>query len=153
VILSSKEGGLATPHTPKSVAYYLDQAQRAHSVAANSAAVAMYRAALEHLLFEQGFTNGMLGQKLVALTKAIATGTAPSWTKDLDPAYMTVIKDLGNGAIHTNSGDISKQDALDAGVLTKVQITFGELLDTIYELPLRRKARLASMTAAAEVVK
>jgi hypothetical protein len=56
------EGGLTTPHTPPAVAYYLDQAARAQAVGARSAAVAMYRAALEHLLFDQGFKTGMCGQ-------------------------------------------------------------------------------------------
>jgi hypothetical protein len=51
-------GGLSTPHTPQPVAYYLDQAKRAQSVGANSAAVAMYRSALEHLLYEQATRTG-----------------------------------------------------------------------------------------------
>jgi hypothetical protein len=62
-ILPSTYGGLTTPHAPKGVAYYLDQAQRSQSVGANSAAVAMFRAALDYLLFEQGFKKGMCGQK------------------------------------------------------------------------------------------
>jgi hypothetical protein len=53
-VLPSTYGGLTTPHTPIGVAYYLDQAQRAKAVGAHSAAVAMFRGALEHLLFEQG---------------------------------------------------------------------------------------------------
>jgi hypothetical protein len=35
-------------------------------VGANSAAVAMFRGALDHLLFEQGLKKGMCGQKLDA---------------------------------------------------------------------------------------
>lgn len=38
VILSSSFGG-ATPNTPQAVAYYLDQAHRAHATRANSAAI------------------------------------------------------------------------------------------------------------------
>jgi hypothetical protein len=37
--LPSMYGGLATPHTPPSVAYYLDQARRSLAVGARSAAV------------------------------------------------------------------------------------------------------------------
>lgn len=48
-IFSERPGGVATPNTPSAVGYYLDQASRAHSVGATSAAIAMYRAALEQL--------------------------------------------------------------------------------------------------------
>jgi hypothetical protein len=60
---------LATPRTPKAVAYYLDQAARCESIGANSAAVVMYRSALEHLLHEQNYREGMLGARLGKLSK------------------------------------------------------------------------------------
>ena len=110
VALPSSYGGLSTPLTPAPVAYYLDQAQRAQSIGALSAAVAMYRAALEQLLFEQGYRDGMLKAKIDAL---VADTDPPKWVRDLDPEYLTVIKDLGNAAIHPNDGDITKQRALD----------------------------------------
>jgi hypothetical protein len=69
-VLPSTRGGLTTPHTTPGVAYYLDQAQRAYSIGANSAAVTMFRGALEHLLFEQGFKDGMCGKKLNDLKAA-----------------------------------------------------------------------------------
>jgi hypothetical protein len=92
--LPSTYGGLSTPNTPPPVAYYLDQAHRARSVGALSAAAAMYRAALDQILFEQGFTEGTLGPKIGALEKA-----NPRWLANLDPAYLTVIKQIGDGAI------------------------------------------------------
>src|SRR5665213_3516150 len=55
VFLCSHTAGLTTPNTPPAVAYYLDQAYRSESVGARSAAVAMFRGALDHLLFEQGY--------------------------------------------------------------------------------------------------
>jgi hypothetical protein len=58
VIVWPTTAGLRTPHTPKAVAYYLDQAARAESVSARSAATAMYRAAVEQLLHEQGVHHG-----------------------------------------------------------------------------------------------
>jgi hypothetical protein len=67
VALPSTYGGLSTPNTPESVAFYLDQAQKSQAMGALSAAVAMYRAALEHVLHEQGYTDGMLGKRIVAL--------------------------------------------------------------------------------------
>ena len=63
-IFSAERGGFSTPSTPSNVSYYLDQAHRAESVGATSAAAGMYRSALEMLLYEQGYKNGMLGQKI-----------------------------------------------------------------------------------------
>jgi hypothetical protein len=81
VVLPDKRGGLATPYTPASVAYYLDQAQRAQSAGAVSAAIAMYRSGLESVLHEQGFTARMLGPKINELEKAINAQTAPRWAR------------------------------------------------------------------------
>ncbi len=100
-ILPSTYGGLTTPNTPVGVAYYLDQAQRSQSVGANSAAVAMFRAALDHLLFEQGFKKGMCGQKLAELEAAVKANTAPKWAHELDAEFLTVMKKLGDGG-HTS---------------------------------------------------
>ena len=82
-VLPSTYGGLTTPHTPLGVSYYLDQAQRAKAVGANSSAVAMFRGALEHVLFEQGFKLGMCGRKLSDLEAAVKAGTAPKWAQEL----------------------------------------------------------------------
>lgn len=146
-------GGLRTPHTPEAVGYYLDQAARSESGGARSAATAMYRSALEHILHEQGYPKGMLNEKLTALQAAIDKGTAKKWAMDIEPAFLRVIKDLGNGAMHTNGGDHTKQTALDSELLRKVHETVRELLDMIYEEPLRRAARLAALTSAAAKVK
>lgn len=51
-------GGVSTPHTPEAVGYYLDQAFKSHSVGANSAATAMYRAALEPCFSSGVLTRG-----------------------------------------------------------------------------------------------
>jgi hypothetical protein len=110
-LLPSTYGGLTTPHTPPGVAYYLDQAQRSQSTGANSAAVAMFRGALEHLLFEQGFTKGTCGTKLIDLEKAVAAGTAPKWANELDGEFLQVMKKLGDGPIHPGDGDVGKQAA------------------------------------------
>lgn len=104
-VLQSCRGGLTTPQTPPAVAYYLDQAQRAQSVSARSAAVAMYRPALEHLLYEQGYKKGMLGTKLTDLEKDIAAGTAPKWAAELDTEFLALLKELGNASIHPNDGE------------------------------------------------
>jgi hypothetical protein len=151
-ILGSTRGGLTTPNTPPAVAYYLDQAHRAGALGAHSAAVAMYRGALEHLLFEQGYKTGMLGQKLDALRNDIQNGKAPRWALDLDSEHLSVLNRLGNGAIHPNDGDIAKQAVFDGGLVAQVKETFLELLEAAYELTARRSARLESLKTAAATV-
>jgi hypothetical protein len=96
VFPASIEGDVATPETPPGVAFYLDQAARCHSVGANSAAITMFRSALEWLLLDQGFTEPMLGPKRKALNRALEAGTAPQWASDLDPEFLDVIRQLGN---------------------------------------------------------
>jgi hypothetical protein len=141
-------GGIATTNAPVGVAYYLDQAARCHYISANSAAITMFRSALEWLLEDQGFTERMIGPKLIALDKAIAQGSAPSWVNEIGPEYLKVIKDLGNIAVHTNAGDLAKQDALDAQLYREVELTFLELLEVVYERPATRAQRLAELKKA-----
>lgn len=154
VILSSAAGGISTPLTPEAVKYYLDQAHRSQSVGAFSAAVGAYRSAIEHLLHDQGFTDGMLYKKLLDLEAKVKAGNAPVWAQQLSVAKaMKSLQRLGNGAMHTNGGDISKQAVLDAELLTVVQSTTAWLLEAVYEGPGRIAAALATMDAAADVMK
>jgi len=141
-------GGVRTPHTPPPVAYYLDQAARAQSVGAYSAAMVMYRAALEHVLFEQGFREGTCGLKIKCLERAVDEGTAPAWAKDVDRRYLSVLKQLGDGAVHPNDGDVNRQAALDRQLVGAVEATLSELLDRVYEAPARGAARLGALEAA-----
>jgi hypothetical protein len=151
-VFPGKRGGLATPHTPSGVAYYLDQAQRAQCSAANSAAIAMYRAALEWLLWEQGFTEGMLGRKIERLRTAITEGTGPTWAAGLDDAYLTVIQRLGNAVVHPGDGDIAKQEHADRGLLVLLEITFGELLQVVYERAHEQARRLQLLRASLDAI-
>jgi hypothetical protein len=146
-ILASVHGGLRTPNTPEPVAYYLDEAARCESVGARSAAVSMYRAALEQLLHQQGFTKGMLNHKIEALEAAEKAGNAPSWSKEIEPGLLKVIKDLGNAAIHPNGGDITKQDALDGALLVSIRVAFELLLEKAYEAVARARVILAKLEA------
>lgn len=138
-ILPSCNGGVVTSNTPTSVAYYLDQAYRAKSVGANSACIAMYRGALDQLMHEQGYTEGMLGIKLKNLQQDINNGTAKKWAKDLDINLLSYLNALGSGSIHPNDGDIEKQKELDNELITLVEVVFGMLLDKIYEQPKREE--------------
>jgi hypothetical protein len=152
-IFANVAGGIATPNTPTSVAYYLDQAARSQAAGGLSAAVAMYRATLEHLLYEQGYRDGMLGNKIRKLKEDIEQDKAPSWAKNLNVAYLTVINKLGNGSIHPNDGDVGVQSELDGKLLEMVAETFAELLQVIYEEPLASATRLKALQETAEKFK
>jgi hypothetical protein len=151
-ILWSVHGGLSTANTPTSVVYYLDQAARADSVGARSAAVAMYRAAVEQLLYEQGYQTGMLNRKITELEAHQTNGGGPAWVHDLDPEFLRVLKDLGNGSIHPNGGDITRQAALDADLIVDVRATVEMLLELVYEEPKRKTQLKARLRASADVV-
>lgn len=153
VVLSSVHGGLSSPNAPEAVRYYLDQAHRAESMGAHSAAVAMYRAALEQLLYEQGFQSGMLAAKIVAVEKAKSEGSGPRWAVELETDYLAVIKELGNGAIHPNDGDITRQAAFDRELVTQLELTFAGLLFLVYEAPIARTKKLAALKARAALLK
>lgn len=146
-IFSPERGGFSTPNTPDGVKHYLDQAHRAESVGATSAAVTMYRSAFEMLLFQQSYVSGMLHKKIEDL---LADANAPAWREQIDPDYLKVMKALGNAATHPNDGDIEKQKTLDRSLLIQVRAVFEELLDLVYERPVKEAERKARLTAAAE---
>jgi hypothetical protein len=152
-VLPSCHGGLTTPNTPKGVAYYLDQANRAQSVGASSGSVAMFRGALEHLLFEQGYQTGMLGAKLNQLEENIKRGTAPKWAMEIDTDFLQVMKDLGNASIHPNDGNVEKQKLLDSELIAKMKSTFNLLLFLVYELPSKKDSILQELRARAGMIK
>jgi hypothetical protein len=115
--------------------------------------MAMYRSALEWVLYEQGYKVRMLGQQITALEKTVADGTAPQWAREIAPNFLEAIKDIGNGAMHTNEGDITKQSELDKELIETIDIVFSELLDKIYEQPTRSAANLAKLQAVASKLK
>lgn len=145
VKLAQNKGGCISKNSPETVKYYLDQAYLAKEIGANSASMAMYRAALEQVLFEQGYTNGMLGQKLIKLDEDILKDNAPKWTKEFDIDFLRYIKEIGNGAIHSNEGNIERQKDIDNDLIKVVDIVLEELLDKIYEQPKRQENRLNTL--------
>lgn len=146
-------GGLSTPNTPDGVAYYLDQAFKAKSVGANSAAVAMFRVALEQIMYEQNYTTGMLGKKIADLENDINDGKAPNWAIQLDTEFLRVIKNLGNLSIHANNGDVKKQSEFDNDLLMKLDAVFKMLLFVIYDEPCKKQSLLDSLKSKEQSVK
>lgn len=121
--------------------YYLDQAYKCQMIGANSACISMYRAALEQILYNDGYKKGMLQTKIENLEKAIKNHTAKEWTKNIDEELFKYIKDLGNGSIHPNNGDVSKQKTFDDKLMIIIDMLFKEFLDAIYEKPIQEKNR------------
>jgi len=150
VLLSDSLSGISTPNTPPPVMYYLDQAFKAKMIGANSACIAMYRSALEQLLFEQGYINGMLNNQIIELTSDKKAGKGKDWTKNIDDDLFDYIKELGNGAIHPNGGDITKQQTLDDNLINNIDELFSEFLEIIYEKPIKDKKRKDLLLSSAK---
>ena len=142
VILPSREGAYTPEGTPEPVRYYLEQARRAELAGAASAAVAMYRAALEHLLVSQGFTpdkqHSMLGGILRKVEEAQADPSEDrAWVRNLDTGLMRAFKEIADGAVHSNGGDIALQAEIDADLLRLMSGVFSSLLVEVIEKPRR----------------
>ncbi len=147
-------GGLATPQTPTGVAFYLDQAYRAQSIGANSAAVVMYRAALDYLLYDQGYREpkDTLGLRLGKLKADISSGAAKEWATKLDTDLLQVLKELGDRSIHPSNGDVTNQAALDTASLNNIQAALHWLLDLVYEQPAKQRRMLEDLKRSLSAV-
>ena len=142
IVLYEKKGGCSAKNAPEGVKYYLNEAALARNIDAKSASMSMYRAALDYLLFNEGYTKGMLGEKIENLNKDIRESKAPKWAMDIDTEYLELIKKIGNSSIHPNKGDIKKQEEISNKLLSVVDIVFTTLLDKIYEQPEKDKSNL-----------
>ena len=145
IVLYEKSGGCASKNSPDGVKYYLNEAKLSKQIGAKSASMAMYRAALDFLLFEQGYTQGMLGNKIKKLEEDRENNCGPKWAMEIEPQFLEAIKDIGNSSIHPNDGNIKNQEEIDENLLNLVDIVFSELLDKIYEQPIRSKNNLELM--------
>ncbi len=105
----------------------------------------MYRAALEQLLTEQGFTTNNCANKIKDLEAQIAAGKSPLWARDFDTQFLKVIKDLGNDSIHVNSGNTDDLAAIDTDLLAVMHTVFTALLDEVYERPARKAQNLKAL--------
>ena len=94
----------------------------------------------------------LLNGKSVA-KPAEAPAQAPKWAHQLNSQFLSVLGELGNASTHPNDGDVSKQEALDKALLSRVMATIIRLLDLVYEAPAREAADLAALTAAASSFK
>lgn len=151
-VLRNTYGGGVTENTPEEVKYYIDQASRSRMMGALSASMAMYRSALEWILYEQGYVEGMLGKKIDKMEEDIKNGEGPNWIKILSTEMITAIKNIGNSSMHTNNGEISKQKVISKELLEVIDIVFAELLDIIYEAPKKRESALKKLKDAENIL-
>ena len=133
VVFPSRAGGLSTPHTPAEVKHFVDQAYTCQSVGANGAAIEMYRVALEQLLYEEGYKDGMLNSKIEAMEADRNAGTAKPWAADLDMDMLHILRKLGNQIAHPK--DAAALTTFDSDTIIGVQEVFQFLLADIYERP------------------
>ncbi|MBX9950213.1 MAG: hypothetical protein K2Y39_13680 [Candidatus Obscuribacterales bacterium] len=142
VIVSVRGGGIATPNTSALVAYYLEQAYKAQAATAFSAALAMYRAALDQILEDKGY-DGSLPAKLTKLADEQKNNTMPPWAKRLNSEILTVLKDICNRHVHPS--ELAVLQALDAEFMSKIQRIFSGLLSAAYEQETRQTAAKAKL--------
>lgn len=140
VVLPDSEQGIATRNAPKSVAMFLNEAYKASLGGAAGAALAMYRATLEQILFEEGYKTGMLDEKIRALETDIASGSAKPWAQGLAAEIMDVIKRLGNKVAHPK--DLAALHSLNMTELVGVRETMSYLLYRIYERDAKQSDRM-----------
>jgi hypothetical protein len=133
----SRIGGLATPHTPEIVAYFVNQAYLAQSVRAYSAALAMYRTALDKMLSSFGAKNN-LKKKIAILERQYEETRTPRWVRSLTPEALNILKEIADSQMHAN--DVVKESALEADFLHDVQIIFGFLLFKMFEEEEQKKS-------------
>lgn len=129
--------GAITPNTPDEIKYYLTEAFKCRAIGAYSATVAMYRSALEWLMYLNDYKDGMLGKKLNNFFKDIDNKKAPEWAYSIPKNILEVIKKLGNESIHTNNGNLSIQDKMDIDLIHKIDLAFKYILELAYEQPQR----------------
>lgn len=126
--------GVSTKHTPENVKYYLDEAYKCKTMGAYTASVAMYRTALENLLYDNEYTQNSLDKKIKALEEDKLAGNAKPWAIYIQGGILNKIKLLGNSAVHPNKGNIGAQQHLkDEELLRCIDEVFKYMLDRIYE--------------------
>jgi hypothetical protein len=133
LLLADRPGRAGTPHTPPEVAYYVDQAERAKRAGAMSAALAMYRAALEALLHQQGFEQRHMSEKISAVREEKGSGSARPWVAEVDDVALEMLKKLADGTLHLDGGDVARQAAIDADLLRSVELVVSALMHSVYE--------------------
>ena len=99
------------------------------------------------------FANDSKSEEYQAIIKSIDSKKAKKWAMNLDTELLTYLKNIGDGAIHPNDGDITKQSELDNELLVQIQKAFRVLLYLVYEVPHEKQARMGMFQAKAQEFK
>lgn len=145
LIFFYKGSSIASKHSPDSVRYFLEQASSCNQIKAYSATLAMYRAALDAVLFDQGFKKGMVGEKIGVLEKQIQNKSAPHWAGNINLDFLRVIKDLANSSLHISKDDLTEEKKISAVDISLVEKAFAKLLYEVYERQAEENAELAAL--------
>jgi hypothetical protein len=135
-VVPSTWSSVSTPNTPAEVSDSLEQAERARFAGAHSAAITMYRRALEQILVNLGVQGGSLGQRIA---EVLRQEDPPAWVKGLDPDDLRLIQRLGNAASHGDTGP-DRVELLNRSAVLAVRGLFADLLSLVYEKPKTRSA-------------
>ena len=123
---------------PDGINYYMAQAFKSRSVGANSAAMAMYRSALEWLLFSLGFKEKDLNIRIDQFEES-------EYSEKIGTEFMDILRLLGNNAVHVNDGDLSLQKSFDDDLLNSTEELLNELINQIFIGPEEHKKRVEKM--------
>jgi hypothetical protein len=151
VLLQRFTDSVFSPNAPPEVAYYCEQARLGRSVGANSAAVVMFRAAIEQVLADKGCTARTCGGKLAELEKDLEKGNPKAdWAKSLDTELIRQMKIIGDGGTH---GDAKAIVAYDGEMVDVAEVVVRAVLHFVYEAPKRKSNFEAAIRAKADIVK
>lgn len=142
--------GRSLSKTPTRVLHFVDQAQKCQLAGAYGAAVAMYRVALEQILHDQGYTNGMLNQKIEELATKIDAGSAKGWELNWDSEMLHTLRKIGNLLIHPKNLNALIESDEELAYSSKAVIEF--MLHEIYELPAENEQLLKTAKEMREKV-
>lgn len=121
---------------PYNITYYINEALKCKNVNAYSASVAMYRTALDNLLYDNGYTQNKLASKISQLEEDKASGKDDSWLYFINEESLDTLRQLGNYSVHPNNGNINIQEAFyDEKFIHSINKMFKIILDCIYIKP------------------
>lgn len=138
--------GASTSNTPNNIKYYLNEAYKCRTMGAYTGAVAMYRTALENLLYDKGYTKNNLSQKIRDFENDKKNNQLGRWADCIDGQILDKIRDLGNWAVHPNKGDISRQQHFkDEELILCLDDIFKYMLEDIYERDIKKNEILGKL--------
>jgi len=146
----AKNSSVASPHCPETVRHYLEQAASCYCTKAYSATLAMFRTALDAVMFDAGYREGMLGQKIAKLERDITDSKAPKWATEINIEFMKILKNLGNSSLHISKEDITAEKSISDVDIKQAELALSRLLHFVYEKDAEEREHLESLRALSD---